>query len=210
MHIGIHNTQVRAVIHVVLAAGLTVAAQAQRGDGPNASAIRMLTREAQSEGKGDNNAVVLALDKRVRARWGDFESFPVTIVRRPDIMISLATPYMSYRRALIEHLRMREPLTGIPWIDWAVISVGPERLDAPDIARIVVQRGESEVKPLKNLLRPMQFTNGNGDTAALHAGEVHYAMSAFAPGAIVTITASPASGEPFVLTLEDSQLRQLK
>jgi hypothetical protein len=95
------------VIHVVLAAALSVAGHAQQGGAPSASAVRMLTRQAQSEAKGDHNAVVLALDKRVRAGWGDFESFPVSIVRRQDITISLATPYMSYRSALIAHLRMR-------------------------------------------------------------------------------------------------------
>jgi hypothetical protein len=117
---------------------------------------------------------------------------------------------MSYRSALIAHLRMREPLTGIPWIDWAVISVSPERLDAPDITRLVVRRGGADVPPLKSLLRPMQFTNGSGDSASLHAGEVHYPVSAFAPGATVTVTAFPASGEPFVVTFDDAQLRQLK
>jgi hypothetical protein len=56
----------------------------------------------------------------------------------------------------------------------------------------------------------MQFTNGSGDSASLHAGEVHYPVSAFAPGATVTVTAFPASGEPFVVTFDDAQLRQLK
>jgi hypothetical protein len=79
-----------------------------------ATTIRALTKEAQAEGRGDNNAIVLALDKRVRARWGDFESFPISIVRRQDITIYLATPYMSYRRALIERLRMREPAATVP------------------------------------------------------------------------------------------------
>lgn len=187
-----------------------MAVQAQSANGPTASGVRTLTRDAQSEGKRDNNAIVLALDKRVRARWGDFESFPVSIVRRQDITIYLATPYMTYRRALIEHLRRQERLTEIPWVEWAVVSINPERIDAPDITRVIVRRDGTEVVPIKSLLRPMQFTNGSGDSASLHAGDVHYAMSAFAPGATVTISAAPASGEPFVLTLDDVQLRPLK
>jgi hypothetical protein len=201
---------VRLAIHVLLAAAFAEGAQAPRVQPPTAAVVRALTKEAQAEGKGDNNEVVLALDKRVRARWGDFESFPVSILRRQDITIYLATPYMSYRRAVIEHLRMREPLTGVPWVDWAVVSVGPERLEAPDITRVVVERGGKEIPPLKSLLRPMQFTNGSGDTASLHAGEVHFPMSAFAPGATVSVTVVSASGDPFLLTLEDSQLQLLK
>jgi hypothetical protein len=206
----IHNTHVRAAVHLLLAVAAAAGGPAQSGDRPTASAIRALTREAQSEGKGDSSAIVLALDRRVRARWGDFESFPVSIVRRQEITISLATPYMSYRRALIEHLRMREPLTAIPWVETAVVSVNPERLEAPDITRVVVRRGGEEIAPAKNLLRPMSFTNGRGDTASLHAGEIHYPISAFAPGALVSISAIPASGDPLTLTLDDGQLRQLK
>ena len=169
-----------------------------------------MTKEAEAEGKGDNSAIVMALDKRVRARWGDFESFPLSIVRRQDLTISLAMPYMTYRRAVIAHLRMREALTDIPWIDAAVISVSPDRLEAPDISRLVVERDGKEVAPLRSLLRPMQFSNGSGDSASLHAGDVHYPLSAFAPGAGVRISAIPAAGEPFVFTLDDTDLRQLK
>lgn len=200
----------RAAIHLLVAAALAAVAAAQKVDLPSASAVRAMTREAQAEGKGDDSATVLALDKRVRARWGDFESFPLTIVRQPELTIYLATPYMLYRRALIEHLRMREPLTGVPWTDWAVVSVSPDRIDAPDITRVTLTRGGREVAPIKSLLRPMQFSNGSGETASLHAGEVHYPMSALTPGAPVTITASASAGQPFALTLDDGQLRLLK
>jgi hypothetical protein len=192
----------------LLAVIIPLAAHAQTA--MTAATIRALTKEAQAEGKGDSNAIVLALDKRVRARWGDFESFPVSIVRRQDITVYLATPFMSYRRALIEHLRMRESLTSVPWTDAAVVSVNPERIEAPDITRIVVARDGKEVPPAATLLRPMQFTNGSGDTASLHAGDVQFPMTAFAPGATVTVMAVPSSGDPFVLTLDESQLRELK
>lgn len=204
----------RAAVHLIVVAGLlqgaAAGARAQKVDLPTASALRVMTREAQAEGKGDSSAIVLALDKRVRARFGDFESFPVSIVRRQDLTIYLATPYMAYRRGVIEHLRMREPLAEVPWTDWAVISVSPDRIEAPDVRSVTLTRDGQEIPPLKSLLRPMQFSNGSGGTASLHAGEVHYPMSALAPGATVTITASPASGDPFVLVLEESQLRILK
>ena len=200
----------RAAIHAVLALGLGAAVHAQKADLPTASAVRAMTREAQTEGKGDSSAIVLALDKRVRARWGDFETFPVSIVRRQDLTIYLATPYMSYRRAIIEHLRMREALTSVPWTDAAVISVTPERIDAPDVTTVGVTRDGRAIRPIRSQLRPMQFSNGNGNSASLHAGDVHFPVAAFSPGGVVMVSVSSSSDEPFVVTLQDDQLKQLK
>jgi hypothetical protein len=44
----------------------------------------------------------------------------------------------------------------------------------------------------------------------MHAGELHYPLSAFAPGSLVTVTAQPQAGEPFVYTLTASELAALK
>jgi hypothetical protein len=187
-----------------------LAAQAQRREPMTASAIRAMTKEAEAEARGDKNEVVLGLDRRVRERWGDFESFPVTIVRREDLSIVLSTPFMSYRRALAEFLRMGDALAKIPWIPTAVVTISPSRLESPDIVRVVVERNGKAVPAAENLLKPMKFTNGTGDAATIHAGEVRFPMSAFAPGAAVTIAAVPASGASFTYELDDSQLGILK
>lgn len=182
----------------------------QRPEPITQSRVRSLAREAQAEGRGDNTEIVLALDKRFRARFGDFESFPITIVKREDLSIVLSTPFMTYRRTLAEYLRMGDPLAKIPWIPAAVVNVAPMQLGAPDIARVVVERNGKPVAPLENLLKPMSFTNGNGDTAIIHAGDVRFPMSAFAPGAMVSVSAVPQTGEPFAVTLDESQLQTLK
>ena len=91
--------------------------------------IRALTKDAQSEAHGDKNDIVLGLDARVRARWGDFESFPISIVRREDLTIVLSTPYMTYRLTLADYLRLDRPIGDTPWVPTAVIAVAPERLD---------------------------------------------------------------------------------
>jgi hypothetical protein len=174
------------------------------------AAVRALTKEAESAARGDKNEVVLGLDTRVRAKFGDFESFPVTIVRREDLSIILSTPFMTYRRALAEYLRMEDSLDRIPWIPAAVIAISPSRLQAPDVVRVVVERNGKAVQPTENLLKPMAFTNGSGDSATIHAGEVRFPMSAFAPGGTVKITAVPASGDSFTYELDDTQLATLK
>jgi hypothetical protein len=194
---------------LVLLVALSAAGIAQPTEVREAD-VRAFTREAEREGRGDPNEVVLALDKRFRARWGSFESFPVSLVRREELSIFLTTPYMAYRRAVIEYLRMREPLRNVPWVAAGVVTVSPDRNNAPDIVKIVVQRDGREVAPLKDLLRPMTFTNGFGQSALLHAGEVHFPMSAFSPGAPVTIAAVPQTGERLTLTLDDAQLQELR
>jgi hypothetical protein len=196
------------VLLCIVLASATVAAQ--RTEPVTESRVRALTREAQSEAKGDKTDTVLALDRRFRERFGDFESFPITIVKREDLSVVLSTPFMSYRRALAEYLRMGDPLAKIPWIPTAVINVGPMQLGAPDITRVVVERDGKPVQPADNLLKPMTFTNGNGDSARIHAGDIRFPMTAFAPGAPVTISVVPSQGEPFVLRLDDSQLASLK
>jgi hypothetical protein len=199
--------RVVVVLCVVLASAIVAA---QRTEPVTESRVRALTREAQSEAKGDKTDTVLALDRRFRERFGDFESFPITIVKREDLSVVLSTPFMSYRRALAEYLRMGDPIAKIPWIPTAVINVGPMQLGAPDITRVVVERDGKPVQPADNLLKPMTFTNGNGDSARIHAGDIRFPMTAFAPGAPVTISVVPSQGEPFVLRLDDSQLATLK
>jgi hypothetical protein len=200
----------RRCLVLLLLTAATSAALAQRREPMTQAAVRALTREAEAEGRGDKNEIVMALDKRVRARWGDFESFPITIVRREDLSVVLSTPFMTYRRTLAEYLRMEDPLAKIPWIPTAVVTVSPIQLGAPDIADVVVERAGKTVAPAENLLKPMSFTNGSGDSAVMHAGEVRFPMSAFAPGATVVVKAVPKTGSSFDYTLDDGQLQTLK
>lgn len=183
---------------------------AQRQEPVTESRVRALAREAESAARGDKTEIVLTLDQRFRDRFGDFESFPVTIVKREDLSVVLSTPFMTYRRALAEYLRMGDPLSKIPWMPSAVINVGPLQIGAPDIARILVERNGKPVPPSENLLKPMTFTNGSGESAVIHAGDIRYPMSAFAPGASVTISAVPKTGDPFVLVLDEGLLQTLK
>jgi hypothetical protein len=176
----------------------------------SAARVRAFTRQAEAEAKGDANALILALDRRVRDAWGDFESFPVTIVRREDLLISLSMPYMRYRQTLADYLRIRRPIRTIEWIDRAIVHVSPERVDAPDITSVVVARNGRTIPPVKNALVRMNFMDGNGKTAMLHAGEIHFSVAAFGAGGEVRVTAVSAAGDWFALNLPDDQLQLLK
>jgi hypothetical protein len=195
---------------IVMLAVVATGVAAQRGEPITAARVRALEKEAESEGKGDKTEIVLALDRKFRQRWGEFESFPVSIVKREDLTVVLSMPFMTYRRALAEYLRMDNPVAGIPWVDSAVITVAPIQIGSPDIREIIVSRNGKPVAPLDNRLKAMSFANGNGQTAVIHAGEVRFPLSALAPGARVVVTAIPATGDPFIYTLDESQLQILK
>lgn len=198
------------VLAAALAATFGSAAFAQRIEPITAARVRALAKEAEAEGKGDRTEIVLALDRKFRQRWGDFESFPVSLVKREDLSILLTTPYMTYRRAVAENLRVEHPLASIPWVESAVITVGPIQIGSPDITEVVVSRDGKPVAPLDNRLKTMSFQNGNGQTALIHAGEIRYPIAAFTPGARVVVTAIPAAGDRFVVSFDESQLQTLK
>jgi hypothetical protein len=203
----------RSIPTAVGALGLALAAaalEAQRPEPVTEARVRAMLKEAQAEAKDDPSEIIFGLDRRVRARWGDFESFPISVVRREDLQVVLATPLARFRTTITGRLRYRQGLEDLPWIDAAVITVEPLRTESPDIVSLKVERDGKEIAPIKNALRPMVFTNGTGQKTETNAGEVHYALSAFAPGATVTITAQPRTGEPFVLTLQDAELARLR
>jgi hypothetical protein len=186
-----------------------------RGAGPGPEpltfgSIRELAVQARTAARGDKNEIVLSLDDRVRSRWGDFETYPVPIVKREDLRVDLTTPYMTYRLTLVTYLLSDRPVDAVPWTAGAVVHVEPTRIDAPDIIRIVVERGGRAVTPLEDRLRPASFSDGSGGQAVIHAGEVRFPLAAFAPGASVTIRAVPATGDAFAATLDDARLAILR
>jgi len=198
--------QAAAAVAVMIASS----AAAQRVEPITAARVRSLAVEAQAEGEGDKTEIVLAFDRKVRQRWGDFESFPISLVKREDLTIVLSLPLMTYRRTLVEYLRMERPIADVPWVAPAVITVGPIQIGAPDITDIIVDRGARRVAPVENRLKPMSFANGNGETARIHAGEIRFRVSAFAAGASVSVIAIASTGERFAFAFDDSQLQTLK
>ena len=172
--------------------------------------VRALAQQAQRESKGDPTELVLALDRHVRDTWGEFESFPISIVRREELLVTLSTPYMAYRRSVVDVLRTKRPIDQAVWVDTAVLTISPARLGAPDIESVALTRDGREVAPLKNALRPMTFADGTGNQSVLHAGELHFAPSAFAPRARVVLALRPREGAAIEYVFNEEQLRTLK
>jgi len=195
---------------LVLAVLTPLLAWGQPSGVPSGRQVRTLVDEVVAARHADKNDMVLDLDARVRARWGDFETFPLTIVRQESLSVDLSSPFMRYRQTLAAYLKIDRPLSDIRWVDGAVVAVEPLRIDAPDVVRISMERAGRPVQPIESDLEPMTFTNGSGEQAVIHAGEVIFPMSAVAPGAPVTVTVVPRTGASIVTAIDEAQLRMLK
>lgn len=172
--------------------------------------VRALARQASRESRGDPTELVLALDRRVRAQWGDFESFPLSVVRNDDLLVTVSAPYMSFRRSLVDVLRSGRPIEQAVWTSTVVIEISPRRLGAPDLASVILSRDGQTVTPVRSTLRPMTFSNGAGEEGMIHAGEVQFAPSAFLPGAPVLLTLAPTGSPSIVYTFDDAELATLR
>lgn len=172
--------------------------------------VREFVRQATREAKGEPTETILGLDRRVRERWGDFESFPLSIVRNEDLLVAVTAPYLSFRSSLVDMLRSGRSIKQAVWINTVTVTVSPRRLGAPDIDSVVVTRNNQTVAPIKNTLRPMRFSSGTGEEGVLHAGEVGFPTSAFVPGATVVMTLTLHGADPIVHAFNDDELKTMK
>ena len=198
-------------VGVIVALGLpAVASSGQTRESIRESRVRELTRQAARDARGDPTEIVIRLDQRIRERWGDFESFPLTIVRDEDLLVTVTAPYMSFRNSLVDMLRSGRPIDRAVWTNMVVVAITPKRLGAANIESVVLSRDGRIVVPVRNALRSMRFSSGTGDEAVLHAGEVGYPPEALLPGATVILTLAPRVGDPIVHAFSDDELTTLK
>jgi hypothetical protein len=196
-----------AVVILLTLAGLP----AGQSRGPITEArVRALARQASRDSRGDSSELVLALDQRIRAEWGDFESFPLSIVRDEELLVAVTAPYMSFRRSLVDVLRSGRPIGDAQWTGTVVVAITPRRLDAPDIESVVLSRDGRSVAPVRSELRPMTFSSGTGDERVLHAGDMHFAASAFSSGGKVVLTLAPHGRDPILYAFSDEELSSLR
>jgi hypothetical protein len=172
--------------------------------------VRDFVRQAAREAKGDPTEIILDLDRRVRERWGDFESFPLSIVRNEDLLVAVTGPYLSFRNSLVDMLRSGRSINQAVWTNVVAVTVTPRRLGAPDIDSIVVTKNNQMVAPTRNALRPMRFSSGTGEEGVLHAGEVWFPTSAFVPAATIVMTLIVHGADPIVHTFNDDELKTMK
>ncbi|HUR33830.1 MAG TPA: hypothetical protein VM032_08540 [Vicinamibacterales bacterium] len=200
----------RAVLAGLLVGAAGLVTVAQRTALPTESRIRAMARQAAGESAGDPTGLVLALDRQVREAWGDFDTFPLSIVRDEALLVTVTAPYLAFRRSVVDLLRTGRAVDRAVWTGTVDVEVAPRRLGAPDIEAVELTRAGRRVAPFRVALRPMTFSNGSGGEGIIHAGTVHFAPSAFLPGAPVVLSLRPKEHEPVDYTFSDAELDALR
>jgi hypothetical protein len=166
---------------------------------PPAAELKVIAKRLRAE-YSDDRAFLEALDKAVGVDTAEISRSPFLIVHQTKALTIFAgSPYAAFRDAI----RRREAPDAIAVPPGFFVSVSPSQVDSPDIMKIVVERDGKEVEPVVNLLQVETFRTSGGGEKRLHAGELVYNCSAFAPGATITVTAIPETGSNIVATFVD-------
>jgi len=189
---------------------LSSSISAQTREAVSEARVRDFVRQAAREAKNNPTETILDLDRRVRDRWGDFESFPLSILRNEDVLVAVTAPYLSFRNSLVDMLRSGRSISQAVWTNMVTVTITPRRLGAPDIDSVVVTRNNQMVAPTRNALRPMRFSSGSGEEGVLHAGDLGFAPSAFAPGGAVVMRLTRRDADSIVHVFSDDELNTLK
>lgn len=146
----------------------------------------------------------------VRAVVPDYSPDPIYIYVSEELYIGVAGQLGRFQLSASEKVRKVEDLVRAEWVDGVAIVVVPRQIGSLDIEKIVVKRGEDLVEPSQNFLIPSEMETRMGAKRTIHAGHLLFSVDAFRPGAVVTITAIPASGSNIVKSLRDNDLKKIR
>jgi hypothetical protein len=164
---------------------------------PPAVELRQLAIKLRAE-NSDANDFLRALDSAMGVDTVFATMNPIHRITKADgLSVYLTGPYQSFRNAILDALRSREPMVTIEIPEGVAVTVLPEQISAPDVIKIVVERGGKAIAPLASSLAPTPMTTRRGAKAVLHSGTVLFPCSAFAPGEAVTVTVVPESGRNY-------------
>src|SRR5262245_10361466 len=198
------------VILLVCTVAATVGSLRAQSPEPMTEAALRATAKAAVADASTNEGRVLALDARVKEKWGAFDPYPISLNTAPGLRAGVVPPYLRYRTGFSEALRKMEPIESVPFSPWMSVVVTPEAINAPDVIKVVVTRNGQMVTPVSSSLSPKEFRNSFGAATTLHAGSVAFPREAFAPGGLVVVTLIPESGENMVTPLKVEWLDRFK
>ena len=151
----------------------------------------------------------------LRAVWKIAPEFkgPLSVEDSDALSIWISGPLGIFYSDARERVRKFEALTPAPgWQREVQVIVSPSQIDSPDIEKVIVQRNGAVVPPLRSTLAPRQMVTRMNAKSMIHGGTVTYPLSAFEPGAGVTVTiiAIPASGANITRTFSSIELRAIQ
>ena len=138
---------------------------------------------------------------------------PLSVGDSDALSIWISGPLGIFYGDARERVRKFEALIPAPgWQREVQVIVSPSQIDSPDIEKVIVQRNGAVVPPLRSTLAPRQMVTRMNAKSMIHSGTVTYPLSAFEPGAGVTVTviAIPASGANITRTFGSLDLRAIQ
>ena len=164
--------------------------------------------------KGNEVTLRNTFQREIRKIWSDYDSKPVPVYERTEMNISVLGPAQSMIATALNLVIMSRPVEKLTWLPGVSVSINPGNENAPDVTKVVVTRGGTEVAPLATNLvirnfKPVQGVY-SGRAAAVHEGAVVFPAAAFEPGAPVKVEAVTAAGRTLSRTLNDSDLKKIQ
>lgn len=191
-----------------LVLGLATSSTAQTANcRPTVASLRSLALSTW-DATHDGDRVLAALDAQLGPYGNDWAQ-DIDYARREGLSFAVFIPSRTYRSAVADALRKREPLAAVPVNEAVVISVGVMTMDAPNIEKVIVERNGKVVLPIGGSLRPQTFTNRMNAKTVRNDGALLYPCSAFMPGAEVVVTGIPSAGDNFERRFTSDELADL-
>jgi hypothetical protein len=177
---------------------------------PSAKDLKAMMADARST-YPDDNGFILGLDTIVGVDSQDAANLLLSVAHHDEsISVFVAFPYRTYRLSLLNALRKRDPLEEVSIPRLATVVVSPSQITAPDIVKVIVERDGRVAVPVVNGLTVQPFKTRMGAEKMLHAGQIGFQCSVFAPGADVVVTAIPDVGANLVKRFTSTDLAKLK
>ena len=111
---------------------------------PSADRLRALALELRGK-HADEMDFYRALDAAVGYSDGDPMPSTTSLPTPDGLFVAVATPYQTFRFALREAIRKREPIESVPVPAGVLIVVSSSSLDAPDVEKIILERDGTEI-----------------------------------------------------------------
>lgn len=159
----------------------------------------------------DSDRFLAQFQREIQKLAPGYNGQPLWVSTGESMWIAVMGPVLSYGRDVAERVRKMELVDSVEWKDQVLLVVSPQRINAPDIIKVVVARDGQQITPTdSHEFIVHELTTAIGAKVSLHGGQISYEISAFDPGATIIVTAIPESGANIARAFGDRDLRKFQ
>lgn len=201
------------VLLVALGTLATLAAQAEHKATIAEQQARQWADFAAKKANGDPAVFEKTFGDLVRIQAQGFQDgfsgIVSAIPTNDDLYVLVAGPVTQFGQDVSVRVRKMDPISGALFPKGVVVDVDPQSIQSPNIEKVVLKRDGAIVEPIESTLAPRELVTRMGVKRMLGQGQVTFPISAFAPGAEVTLTLVPEVGQNIVKVFDVFELRKL-